>query len=489
MGCPGAGKSTVGVIVAEMLGMKYVDFDLDVLENVWGMKVADKLISLGSNQFLEAEAEEFVKFTTANSIISLSGSNPMHPKFKPHAQSLGKVFFLDVPNEDILKYLNKKTIDAANCVVGKHEGMSWAEIIDYRQQFYVQNYDIRILCEKSEAPKSVAEKVVRRWNSLEKNKYYLSTRSLESSKVEMKSFLDVVIQGLASDGGLYVPQGERPYFTLGQWQRLISLPYQERAARILETWIDSAELHPSRVHHMITKAYSTFQDKDIAPIKKLNKGVYIQELFHGPTASFKDLALQLMPQIFDEAAAKRQQGQVLANETKYLVLVATSGDTGSAVLHGFQNCENVAVMVLYPDQGISPIQRQQMTSTDARNVKVLGVQADFDFCQTTVKQIFVDETFGSHIWEKYGYKFSAANSINWGRLLPQVVHHASGYLDLVKQGEITLGEPIDVCLPTGNFGNILAAFYAKVNYDRIFVWHNWRSFTALSGEKEHALGT
>ena len=144
------------------------------------------------------------------------------------------------------------------------------------------------------------------------------------------------------------------------------------------------------------------------------------------------------------------------------MLVATSGDTGSAVLHGFQNCKNVAVLVLYPERGISSIQRQQMTSLNSENVKVLGVQADFDFCQMAVKHVFTDEDFVSRLWEKYHCKLSAANSINWGRLLPQVVYHASAYLDLVKQGEVAMGEPVDVCVPTGNFGNILAAFYAKV---------------------------
>ena len=251
----------------------------------------------------------------------------------------------------------------------------------------------------------------------------------------------------------------------GQWDRLVELPYQERAIRILEAWIPPIEIHPAQLQDMVMKAYKAFQHKDNAPVKKLNDDLYLLELFHGPTASFKDMALQLMPQIFDLAAVKQESkaaSEGRGARPHYLVLVATSGDTGGAVLEGFRNCQNVSVMVLYPEKGTSTIQRRQMTSMSGGNVNVVGVQGDFDFCQTTIKTIFNDGEFSTRLWARYRCKLSAANSINWGRLLPQVVHHASGYLDLVKSGEIAMGDHIDICVPTGNFGNILAGFYTKV---------------------------
>ena len=210
---------------------------------------------------------------------------------------------------------------------------------------------------------------------------------------------------------------------------------------------------------MIYKAYSSnFQHEEVAPVVKLNEQFYVQELFHGPTASFKDMALQLTPQFFSEAISQKYSDGPL----KRLILVATSGDTGSAVLEGFKDTCNTDVLVLYPEEGVSPIQKAQMVSSDGRNMRVIGVKSDFDFCQTAIKTIFNDKAFSKRLAESYNVQLSAANSINWGRLLPQVVYHASAYLDLVKCGVISMGEVADLCVPTGNFGNILAAYYSKV---------------------------
>lgn len=211
---------------------------------------------------------------------------------------------------------------------------------------------------------------------------------------------------------------------------------------------------------MITKAYSgNFQHEAVAPVVKLNDQFFIHELFHGPTASFKDLALQLTPQFFNEALS---HNSVTKAPLKRLILVATSGDTGSAVLEGFKDVSSTEVLILYPDEGVSQIQKAQMVSADSPNTGVIGVKGDFDFCQTTIKKIFNDKSFSKKLADSYHVQLSAANSLNWGRLLPQVVYHASAYLDLVKSGVISMGEMTDLCVPTGNFGNILAAFYAKV---------------------------
>ena len=244
---------------------------------------------------------------------------------------------------------------------------------------------------------------------------------------------------------------------VAQWERLVDCSYQDRAMRILEAWISPEELHPSLLKGMIHKAYShNFQHQDIAPVVRLNDNEYILELFHGPTASFKDLALQLTPQFFDRAVHEGRGG------SNYLILVATSGDTGSAVLEGFKHSDSALVLVLYPLDGVSAIQKAQMTSSDGSNLRVVAVEEDFDFCQTAIKTVFSDSDFNTQLERLYGVRLSAANSINWGRLLPQVVYHASAYLDLVQNGVISIGEEADICVPTGNFGNILAAYYAKV---------------------------
>ena len=230
--------------------------------------------------------------------------------------------------------------------------------------------------------------------------------------------------------------------------------------RILETWIPPTDLHPIILRGMISKAYSgNFQHEAVAPVVKLNDQFYIHELFHGPTASFKDLALQLTPQFFNEALS---QNSVTGGPLKRLILVATSGDTGSAVLEGFKDVPRTKVLILYPEEGVSQIQKAQMVSADSPNTRVIGVKGDFDFCQTTIKTIFNDKSFSKKLADSYDVQLSAANSLNWGRLLPQVVYHASAYLDLVKSGVISMGEMADMCVPTGNFGNILAAYYVKV---------------------------
>jgi threonine synthase len=244
--------------------------------------------------------------------------------------------------------------------------------------------------------------------------------------------------------------------TMDEWAELLPMSYQERAVAILSRWISPDELSKAELTKMVADAYRGFghcgDPEVVAPVVHLEGSHYILELFNGPTASFKDLALQLTPRLFDRAAQEA--------DTKYMILVATSGDTGSAALEGFGNV-GINTMVLYPQDGVSAIQRAQMTSTPLDSTHTIGVDGDFDWCQTAVKTLFNDTELAAELAAEFGVTLSAANSINWGRLLPQVVYHSSAYLDLVNQGAVELGEPVDVCVPCGNFGNILAAVYAK----------------------------
>uniref|UniRef100_A0A672ZDS8 Threonine synthase like 1 n=1 Tax=Sphaeramia orbicularis TaxID=375764 RepID=A0A672ZDS8_9TELE len=260
-------------------------------------------------------------------------------------------------------------------------------------------------------------------------------------------FSDVVVEGLAPDGGLYVPKNGFPKVDAGEWLRLVDMSYQERALVLLEKCIHSADVCTLDLRSMIFKAYgSNFSSEAIAPVKHLIHNQYIQELFHGPTASFKDLALQLMPQLF---------AYCLPPMCNYLILVATSGDTGSAVLSGFSrlsgaDTHRTGVLVFFPEDGVSDIQKLQMTSSWEGNARAVSIHSDFDFCQRSIKRMFGESGLTGHLAVEYGTVLSTANSINWARLLPQKTVLL-----------IEFGEPIDVCIPTGNFGNAMSAVYAK----------------------------
>lgn len=249
-----------------------------------------------------------------------------------------------------------------------------------------------------------------------------------------------------------------PEQTLFKWnkqqlERLVNLNYSERALRILEQ-LPIGNLNPTKLREMIKTASSTFGHPDVLPVRHLFDNKFLLEAFHGPTGSFKDVSLQLFPQMI----------QNLHNESSYaddsLLLVATSGDTGSATLDGFTKFSNFPVVVLYPKNGISPIQELQMISHPGNNL-VIGIDSDFDSCQNLVKDIFKDENFKSILSKRFSKELTSSNSINWGRLFPQIFISFSGYLDMVKSGHISLGDEIDLAIPTGNFGNSLAAYYAK----------------------------
>ncbi|XP_033842104.1 threonine synthase-like 1 [Periophthalmus magnuspinnatus] len=453
MGPPGAGKTTVGRILAHKLGLPAVDIDDDVLEPTWNMPVAAKLASVGGQRFLEEEGKALCNFSASGCVISLSGSNPLDTLAMQHIKRSGIVVYLDVDAEDIIQRLARMKV---NRVVGQEAGIPMKNILRYRKQFYEKWFDIRVLCGRGETVLEVADKVLNvleRYNNPDK---YISTRSNDASKSVY--FSDVAVVGMAKDGGLYVPQNGFPKLEANEWVRLVDKPYHERAFVLLEKCIHPHDISGPDLKAMVMKAYgSNFASEDVAPVRHLMGNQYIQELFHGPTASFKDLALQLMPQLF---------AQCLPPMCNFLVLVATSGDTGSAVLSGFSGLKDVhkhktGVLVFFPGDGVSEIQRRQMTGLWEGNVRAVSVGADFDFCQRSIKQMFGTPELTGHLAVEYGTLLNTANSINWARLLPQVVYHTSSYLDLCRGGVISFGDPVDVCIPTGNFGNAMSAIYAK----------------------------
>lgn len=283
---------------------------------------------------------------------------------------------------------------------------------------------------------------------------YIDTRGAEEAPI---GFAQAVINGLAAGGGLYVPE-EIPSFTLEEICKLAEYPYRDRAAYIYKAF--NIDLPDDVIASCMKKSYSdNFDNPAIAPITTLHNDVHMLELWHGPTSAFKDMALQCLPNFFEASAAKLKSEGKLDHD--FCILVATSGDTGKAALEGFKGISNVDVCVLFPDGGVSDLQRKQMVTTTGDNVCVWAVRGNFDDCQTTAKKVFSDKKFNERLLEDDDIVLSSANSINWGRLMPQIVYYIASYAELVKEGQITAGQKIDVCVPTGNFGNILAAWYAK----------------------------
>lgn len=270
---------------------------------------------------------------------------------------------------------------------------------------------------------------------------------------ELFPSMDVIIQGISPEGGLFVPV-KFPSLTCNQLQEMIDMDYLERAQLVLRRFL--TDFKEDDLRHCVNSAYGSgrFDSDEIAPVIKLNDRMYIQELWHGPTCAFKDMALQIMPHFMKTALrAKGQKKQVI-------ILVATSGDTGKAALEGFKDIDGIHIVVFYPLDGVSHLQKLQMVTQEGNNVHVVAVKGNFDDAQTGVKDIFTDAELNKQM-ESKGFQFSSANSINWGRLVPQIVYYVSAYLDMRKMAVLEEGEAFNIVVPTGNFGNILAAYYAK----------------------------
>ena len=264
---------------------------------------------------------------------------------------------------------------------------------------------------------------------------------------------EAIAQGLAPDGGLMTPE-VFPHLARNALETMKTMNYQQRALYVMQQYLEgftSAELAS-----YAAKAYGggKFSSPEVAPVRAVDANTYCLELWHGPTCAFKDMALQMLPHLLSASLVKNQEKKTVC------ILVATSGDTGKAALEGFKDVDKTRILVFYPKDGVSDIQELQMNTQEGDNVGVCSVVGNFDDAQTGVKKLFSDEKLREELAQR-GYFLSSANSINWGRVLPQIVYYVSAYCDLLKTGAIESGDPVNVCVPTGNFGNILAGYYAK----------------------------
>ena len=276
---------------------------------------------------------------------------------------------------------------------------------------------------------------------------YCSTRG----KAGFTTSAEAIIRGLAPDRGLYVPADKLVPFAFAN---LPGGSYQDLARYIFQFFLNDYDA--AEIESAVRSAYSTgnFDHPQVAPVRKLSEDLFILELWHGPTYAFKDIALQVLPHLLQAAVEKT------ADRSEIVILTATSGDTGKSALEGFRDVPGTKIIVYFPGNGVSQVQKLQMTTQEGGNVCVAAVRGSFDDTQSGVKKIFSDDQLSARL-AAAGYRLSSANSINWGRLLPQIVYYFAAYNDLVGRGRLQPGEKVNFVVPTGNFGNILAGYYAR----------------------------
>ncbi len=277
--------------------------------------------------------------------------------------------------------------------------------------------------------------------------YYISTRDASLRYTAAQA----IEQGLSRDGGLFLPE---TLPALPNLEALTAMSYQQRSAAIMKLFLE--DYSEEELLSFAERAYGSdkFDCPEVAPVVSLHPKTHVLELWHGPTCAFKDMALQMLPHLLTASMKKNGEDKTVC------ILVATSGDTGKAALEGFRDVEGTKILVFYPKDGVSHIQQLQMVTQEGRNVDVCAVAGNFDDAQTGVKKIFSDGQFRQTLARR-GYVLSSANSINWGRVLPQIVYYISAYCDLAASGRLAMGQTVNICVPTGNFGNILAGYYAK----------------------------
>ena len=291
-----------------------------------------------------------------------------------------------------------------------------------------------------------------KYNSLKREEYIMKYLSTRDRTLRYES-AEAIEMGLSRDGGLLtpcdIPQIDRAFL-----ESLVAERYQVRAAKVMALYL--TDYTEEELLAFAENAYgpAKFDTDAVAPVRTVDETTHCLELWHGPTSAFKDMALQMLPQLLSAALKKTGEDKTVC------ILVATSGDTGKAAMEGFADVSQTKIMVFYPKDGVSKVQETQMVTQDGANVGVCAVVGNFDDAQAGVKRIFSDESIRATLAER-GYFLSSANSINWGRILPQVVYYISAYCDLVRDGKLTMGDKVNFCVPTGNFGDILAAYYAK----------------------------
>lgn len=437
-------------------------------KNFIGLELREEMI-MDSIDRLDNKAPENMKFIWENAellgeifeqgeidILYLNFSDPW-PKKRHAKRRLTHIGFLNI---------YKKILNPTGCIVLKTDNEN---LFDFSQQQLIEagfrlcevDYNYPLKGVEGDIPTEYEMRFRRKGNpiyrlvaKIDDLKYtedfdmkYVSTRG----NIEPQTGSAAIRSGMVPGGGLFVP-AEIPAFPFS-WDELKAMNYQQLAERVLALYL--SDFSAEDIKRIVKESYNekNFHHPDVAPLVSVDDKTNILELWHGPTAAFKDMALQIMPRLLVKSV------EIEGGSKEVDILVATSGDTGKAALEGFKNVDGIKVIVFYPHNGVSKAQYLQMATTDGNNTSVVAVKGNFDNCQTGVKEIFADEAFAAKLAAK-DKEFSSANSINWGRLLPQIIYYFWSYAELLKQGKVKAGEKFNIVVPTGNFGNILAGYYA-----------------------------
>jgi len=445
IGQPGAGKSTLGAQLAARLKVDFVDIDRDVLEADFGGPVAKQLVKLGHDGFMEAEAAATSRFLDtltpdSDTVVSMTGSNPMDTSVMDKCVDLGELVYLDMPNDQLTERLLARPTGTAE-IVG-FDSANPGEFYDQREPYYA-DFTRRVKFGRNETVEQSVDYLAKQ---LTHQHQFTSTRTDSSVDFEYAA-----LSGLAPGGGLYLPSTTPPRLNL---ETLIALPFKERMIRLLEDLLPPRLFDQAHLETIIDRTYSSFPESG-TPLVKLGDGLFLAELFHGPSASFKDFALHLFPHVLRGC----QTGDVV---TPTLICAATSGDTGGALLAGLDaaQLDGMHGLVLMPADGTSRVQREQMLSFGHNpNIRVLEIDADFDFCQSIVKRLLTE--YADYFAGELFMQLTVANSISWPRIAAQIAMHTNVYCQAVHAGHVEFGEEIEYCIPSGNFGSMFAAYLAR----------------------------
>lgn len=451
IGMPGCGKTNIGRLLSRKLWMEVIDFDDDVIEVEMEKSCADVLTELWEEKFLEMEENLALNLKLKNKILSCSWSVPLSKKAMDFLKTQWTVIYIDIPVKTIETRLKRMKVDRIVWM----KDMTLKEILEYRKSFYENSYDYKFRNDWLGSKEDTFRKFWKWFSELNLNFEetniwnFIETRWNDKKRKNKVTFSEAILNPSASFWGLYVPE-ILPYLWIDFLKKHINSNYKELSLDLLKEF--NIDIEEKDLIDVIS-LYDKFDNSENpVPVVKVKDDLFSAELYHWPTRAFKDMALQPFGTLISKLAKKK--------EKNFLIMVATSWDTWPAALESLSNKENIKAVCLYPDGWTSDVQRLQMVTNNADNILILSVKWNFDDTQTTLKNLIKDDNFINKLQEK-DINISAANSVNFWRIIFQIIFHIHSYLELVRAWEIKLWEEIKSIVPSWNFWNVLWAYYAK----------------------------
>lgn len=453
IGMPGCGKTSIGRLLSRKLWMEVIDFDDDVIEVEMKKSCADVLSELWEEKFLEMEERLALNLKLKNKILSCSWSVPLSKKAMDYLKTIWNVIYINIPINTIEERLNRMKVDR---IIGMSNWkMTLREILDYRLPFYLDSFEYEFKSDWNWTKDENFLKFLKWFEELNlgyketKLWSFIETRWNDWKNKEKVTFSEAILNPSASFWGLYVPE-TLPHLDLEFLEKHINSSYKQLSLDLLKKF--NIDINTKDLEEVIS-LYEKFDDnKNPVPLIEVKKDLFSAELYHWPTRAFKDMALQPFGTLLSKIAKKEKKD--------YLVMIATSWDTWPAALESLSNKENIKAVCLYPNNWTSEVQRLQMVTNSADNVLVLSVAWNFDTAQSALKKMLHSDEFNEKL-NKNNINLSAANSVNFGRIIFQIIFHIHYYLDLVKLWKIKMWEEIKSIVPSWNFWNVLWGYYAR----------------------------